>query len=510
MGKRMQRQHHWLRCCITFWIFVALTSATAPAFFAHAMTYTVINTQDSGAGSLRQTLADAPSGSIVNFAPNVSGVIVLSSTITLTKSVTIVGSTGSRIAVSGNDAVRVLRVNEDITVAIFSLDIIHGKTTVDNYSEYGGGVFSQGQLTLTDVTISDNFSLRGGGIEILLGRVVLNQSRVVNNRSTRATYYISEGGGGISIEHGVLELNRTVVQSNQTEGSGGGIDCLYGLVRVNESTISNNSSSNSGAGVSNFRGELSVTNSTFSGNRSTSANGGGVYTAGDTVITGTTFVGNYARYDGGAIIGAGATIRNSTISGNYAEFDGGGIDAALGTIIDSSTIAGNIAYRGGGMSTSSWGAGGAPQIIRTIIADNTSKAQYDIDGYVRSNGYNLVQKVDSTFTPASTDMLGKGASLGALEQNGGSTLTMRLLEGSLAIDTGGATCLATDQRGTARPQRGACDIGAFEAIPLPSTVPQPRPSPPSNGSNVLPAPIQRPSGDAAGISSTPLPLPTRR
>src|SRR6185295_15730292 len=48
--------------------------------------------------------------------------------------------------------------------------------------------------------------------------------------------------------------------------------------------------------------------------------------------------------------------------------------------------------------------------------------------------------------------------------NGGPTETIALLTGSPAIDaSGGRTCVATDQRGVARPQGNACDIGAFEA-----------------------------------------------
>ncbi|NDE68370.1 CSLREA domain-containing protein, partial [bacterium] len=59
----------------------------------------------------------------------------------------------------------------------------------------------------------------------------------------------------------------------------------------------------------------------------------------------------------------------------------------------------------------------------------------------------------------------EGAILSAegLGDNGGQTLTVPLASASLAIDAGSAQCPAFDQRGTARPQGGACDIGAFES-----------------------------------------------
>jgi hypothetical protein len=50
-----------------------------------------------------------------------------------------------------------------------------------------------------------------------------------------------------------------------------------------------------------------------------------------------------------------------------------------------------------------------------------------------------------------------------LANNGGSTPTHALLEGSPAADGAGPGCPATDQRGISRPQGLRCDIGAFEA-----------------------------------------------
>ena len=61
-------------------------------------------------------------------------------------------------------------------------------------------------------------------------------------------------------------------------------------------------------------------------------------------------------------------------------------------------------------------------------------------------------------------------SVGPLTNNGGPTQTHALLEGSIAIDAGDCSggSVTTDQRGIPRPQRGGCDIGAYElenAIP---------------------------------------------
>ena len=64
-----------------------------------------------------------------------------------------------------------------------------------------------------------------------------------------------------------------------------------------------------------------------------------------------------------------------------------------------------------------------------------------------------------------------------LQDNGGPTKTLALRAGSPALDKvppGGAGCTATDQRGIARPQGPACDIGAFELAVVPFNSARPR------------------------------------
>jgi hypothetical protein len=67
------------------------------------------------------------------------------------------------------------------------------------------------------------------------------------------------------------------------------------------------------------------------------------------------------------------------------------------------------------------------------------------------------------------DLWGADARLAPLQDNGGPTPTLALLEGSAAIDAGGSCPPpAVDQP---RPQRQACDISAFEAAPPPPDAP---------------------------------------
>ena len=109
-------------------------------------------------------------------------------------------------------------------------------------------------------------------------------------------------------------------------------------------------------------------------------------------------------------------------------------------------------------------------MTNTIIAANQASLEgADCSGIVTSLGHNLVGSGDHCGLQATaSDLVGTSAQpvdarLGALENNGGPTETHALLLGSPAIDTGGdGPDLSTDQRGLARPQGSASDIGAYE------------------------------------------------
>ncbi len=82
---------------------------------AHADTITVTNTNDSGAGSLRQALADANDGDTITFA--VTGTITLtSSELLVNHGINISGPGSVNLAVNDNGSHRVFHVSSDQTV----------------------------------------------------------------------------------------------------------------------------------------------------------------------------------------------------------------------------------------------------------------------------------------------------------------------------------------------------------------------------------------------------------
>ncbi len=109
---------------------------------------------------------------------------------------------------------------------------------------------------------------------------------------------------------------------------------------------------------------------------------------------------------------------------------------------------------------------GQVHLTSTIVANNGSGG--DCAGHVVSNGYNLDSDTTCFLTQPS-DLPGRDPLLAPLQNNGGTTPTLGLLNGSPAIDSGSpADCPPVDERYYLRPTDGngdgiaACDIGAYE------------------------------------------------
>src|ERR1700740_2613098 len=66
---------------------------------------TVLNLDNSGFGSLRQAILDAAPGDTIVFQQGVTGTISLSSTLAITKDVTIDGPSSSLLSISGNNTI---------------------------------------------------------------------------------------------------------------------------------------------------------------------------------------------------------------------------------------------------------------------------------------------------------------------------------------------------------------------------------------------------------------------
>ncbi|MBF0170503.1 MAG: hypothetical protein HQK87_05365, partial [Nitrospinae bacterium] len=316
------------------------------------------------------------------------------------------------------------------------------------------------------------------------------------------TYTNALAGGGEDLNAtGDLDLLASVTLTgagaSTTFIDGGAIDRVMHVavgvtVSISDVTIQNGSSPGDGGGIYNS-GTLDLTGVTLSGNAVTVAftyagaiyNNGGALTLTDVTVSGNTALGGNVGMSGIYNVGGGTlTIDRSTFSGNTANVYGSLMNSVGSCVITNSTFSGNTIQNNavGDISNAStmtiknttvtgssrygiYAGNGAITVSNTIVTGNTGNACNITGGTITSNGYNLDDDGTCPFGGVG-DISGSAlANLGALANNGGSTQTHALLSGSAALDTGDCSggTVTTDQRGTARPQGSACDIGAYEA-----------------------------------------------
>lgn len=290
--------------------------------------------------------------------------------------------------------------------------------------------------------------------------VIGNITVVVTDLTLTGGYSPVESGGAVQVRNGNLTLLRVRVVGHLTGGSGGTLWVLTGQVSVIHSQIDSNYSTH-GAGllVSNL-GQASIRDSAIVSNTA-SFNGGGISSQGVLTLVNSTVSGNGAYNHGGGLYSAGTTkLYNVTIANNTA------------------ALLGNSTANGGGVAIN----GGTLTAANSLITDNHDLSRQDLhpdcSGPLTLAGYNFIQTAAGCRPEGDLTgyITGRPASLEALANNGGGTLTHGLKTNSPAIDSGNPigcsdamnSNLNTDQRGFARPvyafgvPGGVCDLGAYE------------------------------------------------
>ncbi len=381
-----------------------------------AATFTVSNTNDSGAGSLRQAVLDANAAAgadTIVFDPAIfssAQTITLASVITIDAAdnmpLTITGPGANLLTISGNNVTRIFQISAGRMCSMSDMTLTAGRVS----GARGGAIRNYGTLNITNVVVTGNVTGGSGG-----------------------------GGGGVANESGgTLNVVKCLISNNQGFGTntagniGGGIASIDGTVNISDSTITTNSASADGGGIAITRGTASISGSLVSSNQS---------------------LGNYGNYTGaGGILNSGATaITNSIIRDNVVMSsqdpnkggDGGGIlngDTGQLTITNSTVIGNSCATTGGGIKNVPFQATSFLNITDSTISNNlcNSNNQNNVGGGLNIRGRNttILRSTISGNTAAGSTGDGGGIAYG-ISASGISIINSTISENTAGRSYGG-------------------------------------------------------------------------
>lgn len=385
-----------------------------------------------------------------------------------------------------------------------TLNIDRSTIQNSNATGSGGAIVSYGPLNITASTFTGNSAANAGAI---FPRFPGATTIIVDSslRANHATSPVDGWGGAILAWDGANVIMYGGTIEDNSARAGGGIHNRFAnsTITLTDVVVSGNLATDTvlksdvnGGGLFNSAGRMYIYNSVISGNDAAWV-GGGLYNAGTVTIDGSVFTGNTALADGGGLANVGTatitgalfhnnssgdnsglsnrgtvTIQNATFSGNVVQEDGvlGNYGAAT---IQNTTFSDNIDISGqSGASTivhASQQSLRLKNVVLKLFAGgfggvNCSVSNLTGDVPIASDGFNLSDDISCApyFTKAG-DKNNTDPQLGPLADNGGSSRTHLPLPDSPLID--GGQCIAgisADQRGVARPQGAACDIGAVE------------------------------------------------
>jgi predicted outer membrane repeat protein len=324
-----------------------------------------------------------------------------------------------------------------------------GSRFQDNFAQFGAGVFNENASgVFTDVKfVGNNAGTKGGAVycDNPSGPQDLQFSSVTFLGNLAYSY-----GGALYLDKDQTShfAHVTFIANTVTVGGGGGaILSVGGSTVISDALfLGNGGSANGGGGIQTYGdGTLSIDRAAFVANGA--GIGGAIFAVSgngvaSTLITNTTFVKNTADGGGGAICVDGEDfannllLRNVTFAGNTASTGGAMLSETIGNG-PVATIASDTIFWGDSAGEVATGAGTTTTIDHSVIQNGCPAGS-------------------TCSTVSASDPL-----LGLLQYNGGFTPTLMPATNSPALNIG-ANCTTADQRGVARPQGIACDIGAVE------------------------------------------------
>ena len=211
-------------------------------------TFTVINTADNGAGSLRQAVLDANGNAgadIVDFAAGLSGQTI--------------GLSGAAIGIT-----------DDLTINGLGADVL----TIDGMNN--SSVFeiistNNRTITLNDLHITRGRGGNAGGIHMLGSNNTLNINRslfTLNHGQNGGALRVVSSGSTVTIRDSTFKDN-----TDESQGAALHLCCSSLTANIYNSTFSNNAAKGAGGAIFSNGSMTTIVNSTITNNRSDSDDG---------------------------------------------------------------------------------------------------------------------------------------------------------------------------------------------------------------------------------------------
>ena len=202
------------------------TLVNAPAWITSGVLSSVVtNIADSGPGTLRAAISNAPSGTTITFGTNLSGsTILLTNEIVVSNNVTIdATSLSGGLTLSGGNVTRIFFVASGSSLALRDLTLAGGNGAGADLNGQGGAIDNAGTLTLLQCTLSSNSATFYGGALANRALCGLTNCTLASNSAQDGGAIINDGGGTVILAQCTLTLNHATGTYENLDG-GGAID----------------------------------------------------------------------------------------------------------------------------------------------------------------------------------------------------------------------------------------------------------------------------------------------
>ena len=225
--------------------------------------------------------------------------------ITISKNLNIIGQSQENTIINGTNINQIFIITYGTTVTLENLTLTNGYSTT-----YGGAIYNQGDLTVTNCTFTNNTAEMGGAINNYnygagSATCTITDSTFTNNTANHF-------GGAINNNN-----------YNEDDHGDGSANCS-----VTGSTFTNNTA-NYGGAINNYNygvgsATCTVTGSTFTNNTAI-LDGGAIFNynvegSANCTITESTFTNNTANHFGGAITNVNAGEGSANCTANFNRF----------------------------------------------------------------------------------------------------------------------------------------------------------------------------------------------